>query len=63
MFRKEAHNLYLSPNIMRIIKSRWTRFTGSASYTKGRRLHLGFWLGSQKESDRWEDLDVVCALI
>jgi hypothetical protein len=41
----ELHNLYSSPNIVRVIKSRGEVFTG-------------FLLGGPKVRDHWEDLGV-----
>jgi hypothetical protein len=44
---EELHNLYCSPIIIRIIKSRRMRWQGW-----GRRgMHIGFWWKSQKERD------------
>jgi hypothetical protein len=48
---EELRNLYSSPNIVRMIKSKrmkWER--------KG--MHIEYFWGSQKERDRYEDEDV-----
>jgi hypothetical protein len=49
----ELHNLYSSRNIVRVIKSRRMRWTGG-----GESVFTGFWLGSPKVRDHWEDLGV-----
>jgi hypothetical protein len=49
----ELRSLYSSPSIIRMIKSRRMRWAG------GRRgMYIGYWWGSQKVRDHWEDLDV-----
>jgi hypothetical protein len=51
----ELHDLYSSPNIVRVIKSRRMRWAGHvARMGEGR----GFWLGDPKARDHWEDLGV-----
>jgi hypothetical protein len=50
----ELHSLYSSPNIGRVIKSRrmtWHAWENGEVFT-------GFWLGSPKVKDHWEDLGV-----
>jgi hypothetical protein len=56
----ELHSLYSSPNIVRVIKSRKTRWAGHvARMEEGRgEVLTGFWLGGPKAGDHWEDLDV-----
>jgi hypothetical protein len=49
----ELHNLYFSPNIVRLIKSR--RVGHLARMGKGD-VVTGFWLGGPKGRDHWEDL-------
>jgi hypothetical protein len=47
---EELRNLYSSPSIIRIIKSRrmgWARHVARM----GRRMHTGYWWESQKKSD------------
>jgi hypothetical protein len=53
------HNLYTSPNIIRMIKSRnmrWAEIVGRMGEKRG--THIGYWWGSQKVRDHWEDRDV-----
>jgi hypothetical protein len=53
----ELHNLYSSPNIVRVIKSRRMRWAGHGACGRGEVL-TGFWLGGPKARDHWEDLGV-----
>jgi hypothetical protein len=45
---EELHNLYSSPSIIRIIKSRRMRWAG---HVARREMHIGYWWASQKERD------------
>jgi hypothetical protein len=55
----ELQNLYSSPNIIRMIKSRRTRWAGLVTRNGGRRgMHLGYSRESQKKRDDKEDQDV-----
>jgi hypothetical protein len=48
---EELHNLYSSPNIIRMIKSRRMRGAGHIAQMGRRGIHIGYWWGSQKERD------------
>jgi hypothetical protein len=48
---EELHNLYFSPNVIRMIKSRRMRWAGHVALRGGRGMHIGYWWGSQKERD------------
>jgi hypothetical protein len=53
----ELHSLYSSLNIVRVIKSRKLRGEGHVAHAWGRgEVFTGFWLGSPKVRDHWEDL-------
>jgi hypothetical protein len=56
----ELHDLYSSPNIVWVIKSRRMRWAGHvARMGEGRgEVLTGFWLGGPKAKDHWEDLGV-----
>jgi hypothetical protein len=54
----EFHNLYSSPNIVRVIKSRRLRWTGHAARMGMGEVFTEFWLGGPKGKDHLEDLDV-----
>jgi hypothetical protein len=58
MHNEELHNLYSSPNIIRIIKSRRMRWEGHVARMGETRMHIGYWWESQKERDYYEDQDV-----
>jgi hypothetical protein len=46
---EELHNLYSSPNIIRMIKSTRIRWAGHLALMGGRGIHKGYWWESQKE--------------
>jgi hypothetical protein len=49
---EELHNLYSSPNIIRMIKSRRMRWEGNVERMGRRETHVGYWCEShQKERD------------
>jgi hypothetical protein len=52
----ELYSLYSSPNIVRVIKSR--RMRGAGHVARTGEVFTGFWLGSTKARDHWEDLGV-----
>jgi hypothetical protein len=60
LHNEELHSSYSSPSIIRIIRSRRMRWAGYVArmWAKRRRgMHVGYWWGSQKVRDHWEDLD------
>jgi hypothetical protein len=56
LHNEELHNLYSSPNIIRMIKSR--RIRGHVARMGRRGTHIGYWWERQKERDNYEDQDV-----
>jgi hypothetical protein len=48
---EELHNLYFSPSVIRIIKSRRMKWAGHAARTGRRGVHVGLWWESRKEKD------------
>jgi hypothetical protein len=53
----EPHDLYSSPNIVRVIKSRM-RWAGHVARMGRGEVLIGFWLGGPKARYHWEDLGV-----
>jgi hypothetical protein len=51
-------NLYSSPSIFTMIKSRRMRWAGHAARMGRRGMHVRFCWENQKEGDHWEDQDV-----
>jgi hypothetical protein len=51
MHNEEIHNLYSSPNIIRMIKSRGMRLGGHVARMGRRGMNVGYWWESQKERD------------
>jgi hypothetical protein len=49
LHNEELHNLYSSPNIIRMIKSRIMRCAGDVAQMGRIRMHIGYWWESQKE--------------
>jgi hypothetical protein len=45
------HNLYSSPSIITMIKSRRMRWTGHSAHMGRRGIYVGFWWEIQKERD------------
>jgi hypothetical protein len=52
----ELHDLYSSPNIVRVIKSRRMRWAGHVA--RMGEMFAEFWLGIPKVRNHWQDLDV-----
>jgi hypothetical protein len=49
---EELHNLYSSPNIIRMFKSRRMKWAGHVARRGNRRgMRIGYWCESQKERD------------
>jgi hypothetical protein len=47
----ELHNLYSSPNIIRMIKTRRMIWAGHVARMGRRGMKIGYWWGSQKERE------------
>ena len=51
-------DLYSSPNIVRVIKSRIMRWAGHVARMGEERGCIGSWRGNRRERDHWGDLGV-----
>ena len=54
----ELNDLYSSPNIVRVIKSRRMRWVGHVARIGEERGFIGSWWGNRREGDHWGDLGV-----
>jgi hypothetical protein len=55
---KELYDLYSSPSIIRIIKSRRMRWAGHVARMGRRETRIDYWWESQREREHCEDQDV-----
>jgi hypothetical protein len=62
LHNEEPHNLYTSPNIIRVIKPSRMRWAGHAA-RMGEMRNTIFWLDSLKGKDHSENLDVHTRII
>jgi len=58
LHNEELSDLYSSPNIVRVIKSRRMRWAGQVARMGEERGRIGSWWGNRRERDHWEDLGV-----
>jgi hypothetical protein len=58
LHNEELHNLYSSPSIIRIIKSRRMGWVGHVARIGRRGMEIGCLWESQKEREHWEGQDV-----
>jgi hypothetical protein len=58
LYNEELHDLYSSPTILRVIKSRILRWVGHVAQMRRGEAGTGFWWGHTKESDHWGDLGI-----
>jgi hypothetical protein len=55
LHNEELHDLYPSPNIVRVIKSRKMRWEEHVAPMWRGEACTGFWWGNLRETDHWED--------
>jgi len=58
LHNEELNDLYSSPNIVQVIKSRRMRWAGNVARVGEERGCIGSWWGNWREVDRWGDLGV-----
>ena len=58
LHNEELNDLYSSPNIVRVIKSRRLRWAGHVARMGEERGRIGSWWGNRRERDHWGDLGV-----
>jgi len=58
LHNEELNDLYFSPNIVRVIKSRRMRWAGHVACMGEEGECIGSWWGRQREGDQWGDLGV-----
>jgi hypothetical protein len=58
MTNGEFRNLYSSPNIIKMIKSRRMRWAGNVGSMERRQMNIECWRESQKERDNPKHIDV-----
>ena len=58
LHNEELNDLYSSPNIVRVIKSRRMRWAGHVARMCEERACIGSWWGNLSEGDHWGDLGV-----
>ena len=55
LYNEKLNDLYCSPNIFRVIKSRRMRWAGQVARMGRREAYTGFWWGNLRERDNLED--------
>ena len=58
LYNEELNDLYSSPNIVRVIKSRRMRWAGHVARMGEEGGCIGSWWGNWREGDHWGDLGV-----
>jgi len=58
LHNEDLNDLYSSPNIVRVIKSRRMRWAGHVARRGEERGCIGSWWGNRREGDYWGDLGV-----
>ena len=58
LHNEELNDLYCSPNIVRVIKSRRIRWAGHVALLGRRVVYTGVWWGDLRERDHLQDRDV-----
>ena len=59
LHNEELNDLYCSPNIVRVIKSRRMRWAGHVARMGEEGGFIGSWWGNRRVGEHWGDLGVV----
>ena len=54
----ELNDLYCSPNVVQVIKSRRMKWAGHVAHMGRAEVYTGFWWGNLRERNHLEDLDI-----
>jgi hypothetical protein len=54
LHNEELNDLYCSPNVTQVIKSRRIRWAGYVARRMRREAYTGFWWGNLRERNTWE---------
>ena len=63
MHNVQLHDLYCSPNIIPVIRTRKTRWAEHVAVWRRGEVHAEFWWGNLRETDHLEDLGVDVRII
>jgi hypothetical protein len=63
LHNEELRDLYSSPNIVRVIKSRRMRWAGNLARMGRRDAFIGFWWENLRKRDHWGDPGVIGRII
>jgi len=58
LYKEELNDLYPSPNIVRVIKSRRMEWAGHVARMGEERGFIVYWWRNRRERDHWGDLGI-----
>jgi hypothetical protein len=63
LHNEELNDLYCSPNIVRVVKSRRMRWEGHVACMGRGEVNIGFWWGNLRERNQWTEPGVDGSII